>query len=507
MKLKYKAVVVVCISAILLATLFLSILRPVLLKESIDLDRENAIGEANRINGSIQSTLNDLGKLNRDWSNWDDTYNFMNDQNPLYTKLNLGQETLKNLEVDFILYLNNQNKPVLQIGYDMEKDKLVALQNDFFQEFIDPIGKRKSISEALVVKSKNGFSLASYESIYKSNGGGPSVGTLIIGKYINEWMIHSIGEELFVEMAFHEVTNTAKPQKQFNMEAINEHQMKGTILLKDYSKQHLMEISFTTDRNFYIEKKETVNNIVISLFLAGIIFVFLTIFLLNRFIINRISNLSEQLHYIQLEGNMNNRIKRTKNQYDEISKLEYSINQMLTSLESKHNEVIQLALYDHLTGLPNRYAFYKEFERRTMASPDELIVLFFDLDGFKQVNDTFGHEIGDKLLKEISQRVRRISEAKNGYITRYGGDEFLILFDHMNLQELEAVVQAILEVIGREYNFADFSTLVTASIGISIYPRDGTTIEQVLKNADYAMYEAKNKGKNQYVFFHEISNE
>ena len=85
---------------------------------------------------------------------------------------------------------------------------------------------------------------------------------------------------------------------------------------------------------------------------------------------------------------------------------------MLSSLEEKHDEVIQLALYDHLTGLPNRYAFYKEIDRRINASNDELIILFVDLDGFKQVNDTFGHEIGDQLLKEISQRVQIITEAK-----------------------------------------------------------------------------------------------
>lgn len=163
-------------------------------------------------------------------------------------------------------------------------------------------------------------------------------------------------------------------------------------------------------------------------------------------------------------------------------------------------------MYDHLTGLPNRYAFKKEVNRRMDASTNELIILFVDLDGFKQVNDTYGHEIGDQLLRELSQRVQIIAAEKNGLVARYGGDEFLVLFDQMNDQELERIVQRLLEEIGREYQFNAISTLVTASIGISIYPRDGTTIEQVLKSADTAMYEAKNKGENQYVCFHEINN-
>ncbi|MFJ7827953.1 diguanylate cyclase domain-containing protein [Psychrobacillus sp. NPDC096623] len=505
MKLKLKAILVVSISMILLITLFLSFLRPVLLKESIDLDIENAVGETNRLKNNIQSTLNSLGKLNRDWSIWDDTYNFMIDQNAMYIERNLGQETLENLNIHFMIYLDSQNNPKMEIGYDMENNKVKTLQDGFYKEFLPAIENGGRMSKELLVKSKNGFSLASFESIYQSNGEGPSVGTLIIGRYIDESTIHRIGEELSFELDIHEVQSTAKERKQIRVEAINEQQMKGSFFLKDYTKQSMIEISFKMDRNFYIQRKNIVNNIGISLFLTGIIFVFLTIFLLNRFILSRISHLSQQLDIIQVEGNVSSRIIPTKNQFDEISKLENSINKVLSSLEDKHNEVIHLALYDHLTGLPNRLAFYQEVARRMKATDDEVIVLFFDLDGFKQINDTFGHEIGDLLLKEISRRVQHISEENNGMICRYGGDEFLVLFDQMNLQKLEVIVQRILAAIGREYEFNTFNTLVTASIGISRYPRDGTTIEQVLKNADQAMYEAKNKGKNQYVFFHEIS--
>ena len=506
MKLKQKAIVVVSISMILLVTLFLSFLRPVLLKESIDLDRDNAIGEVKRVQNNIQSTLNNLEQINRDWSIWDDTYNFMIDQNPQYIERNLDQATLENLNVNYIIYLDSQKNPVLQVGYDVDKQEIVALQDDFYKEFLPATEEEGNISKGLFVTSKNGFSLTSFESIFPSDKVGSSVGTLIIGKYLNEQTIQSIEEQLPFKIDFHEVTNTEKSSEQINVEVVSDHQMKGTILLKDYPGQFLLEISFYMDRSFYIEKKSTVNNIAFSLVITGIIFVFLTIFLLNRYIISRISNLSEQLYYIQREGNLNSRIICAKNQYDEISKLENSINQVLSSLEEKHDEVIQLALYDHLTGLPNRYAFYKEFARRSIASTKDLIVLFFDLDGFKQVNDTYGHEIGDQLLKELSQRVQTITAEKNGLVARYGGDEFLVLFDQLSRLDLERVVQRLLEEIGKEYKFNTLSTHVTASIGICIYPRDGTTIDQVLKNADIAMYAAKSRGKNQHVFFHDISN-
>src|SRR5690606_21493854 len=113
---------------------------------------------------------------------------------------------------------------------------------------------------------------------------GPSVGTLIIGKYIDERTLEHIGEELFFELDIHELQSATKETKQMRVEEINEQEMEGSFLLTDYTKQSVIEISFKLDRNFYIQRKNIVNNIAISLVLTGIIFVFLTSFLLNRFI-------------------------------------------------------------------------------------------------------------------------------------------------------------------------------------------------------------------------------
>ncbi|WP_411747356.1 CHASE4 domain-containing protein [Psychrobacillus psychrotolerans] len=143
MKLKQKAVVVVSITMILLVTLFLSFLRPVLLKESNDLDRDTAIGEVKRIENNIQSTLHNLGKINRDWSIWDDTYDFMVDQNPLYIERNLEPETFANLNINYIIYIDSEKKPKLQVGYDLDNKKIVPLQNDFYEEFLPAIKSRK----------------------------------------------------------------------------------------------------------------------------------------------------------------------------------------------------------------------------------------------------------------------------------------------------------------------------------------------------------------------------
>ena len=137
-------------------------------------------------------------------------------------------------------------------------------------------------------------------------------------------------------------------------------------------------------------------------------------------------------------------------------------------------------------------------------------LLFVDLDGFKQVNDQFGHDAGDHLLVTFAQRLReclRKSDAvarTSGSDTavRLGGDEFVVLIDDFATRsDLEAVAQKILAVAAQPFQLAGPEGHISASIGISVYPTDGTDIDSLTKNADSAMYCAKQAGKNTYRFF------
>ncbi len=174
--------------------------------------------------------------------------------------------------------------------------------------------------------------------------------------------------------------------------------------------------------------------------------------------------------------------------------------------QRKHNEeLIKFKAYhDALTGLPNRYLFNDRLILAiSHAARDKstLVVMFLDLDGFKAVNDNLGHDIGDKVLQQIGRRLE-LSVRKGDTVARLGGDEFILLIPQIfNSEYTHKIADKILSSFQDPLKVEEHRILVTASIGISIYPDDGQFPEQLLQKADNAMYIAKQKGKNKYQFY------
>lgn len=164
----------------------------------------------------------------------------------------------------------------------------------------------------------------------------------------------------------------------------------------------------------------------------------------------------------------------------------------------------QMAYYDPLTGIPNRESFQQRLKsaiQETKRKKEMLGLLFLDLDQFKHVNDTMGHVAGDELLQQISLRIRQCLPDK-ATLFRMGGDEFTLLIPHMDKEEDAALVTDIInKVLRTPIVVSDQEIFMTASIGIAIYPKDGSTSEILMKNADSAMYRAKELGRNNYQFY------
>ncbi|WPP01621.1 EAL domain-containing protein [Pseudomonas sp. HR96] len=192
-----------------------------------------------------------------------------------------------------------------------------------------------------------------------------------------------------------------------------------------------------------------------------------------------------------------------------VSMLDARTNILATSLDEANSELVKLALHDTLTRLPNRVLLGdrldQAIQKTNRGSKKHFAVLFMDLDGFKGVNDVYGHHIGDLLLIEVA---RRISETKRGEdtVARLGGDEFVLLIDPGEPEDAAALAQRLVESIGKPYNISRNTVHVTASVGIAIYPLDGATVHELMINADAAMYHAKELGRNSYCFFEKAMN-
>lgn len=168
------------------------------------------------------------------------------------------------------------------------------------------------------------------------------------------------------------------------------------------------------------------------------------------------------------------------------------------------SQVHYLAHYDLLTGLPNR-ALYRDRLLQAMAQAKRtdtlLAVMFLDIDHFKDINDTLGHAVGDQLLKEISQRIRGCVR-ETDTVARFGGDEFGLIQTNLNTVEATAdLASRLVEVISDAFHIDGHEIYTAASIGVTIYPFDDHNAEDLLKNADMAMYKAKREGRSRYQFY------
>lgn len=176
---------------------------------------------------------------------------------------------------------------------------------------------------------------------------------------------------------------------------------------------------------------------------------------------------------------------------------------LLTRLKRTNEQITELAHHDSLTGLPNRILFYDRLNQsiaRARREEESIAVLYLDLDGFKLVNDTFGHDVGDALLCEASRRIRdcvRVSDT----VARMGGDEFtVILCNVRTANSKDRVAKKIIDAISHPFMLNGKDCSVSVSIGIALYPDNGETAEQLVKIADAAMYLAKHSGRNCYRF-------
>ncbi len=179
------------------------------------------------------------------------------------------------------------------------------------------------------------------------------------------------------------------------------------------------------------------------------------------------------------------------------------IGQFIARKEAEQNLTF-FANHDTLTGLPNRVMFGQHLAQalaRAQRNTRMIAVLFVDLDRFKVINDTLGHDAGDQLLQQVAGRLRSCLR-EGDTIARQGGDEFVVLVEDMvDAGQAVGVAQKILENVAQPYVVSEQEFHVTASVGVSVYPEDASDVQALLKNADMAMYRAKDAGKNNFQFY------
>lgn len=291
--------------------------------------------------------------------------------------------------------------------------------------------------------------------------------------------------------------NINEEEKQFISSMVIRTRDGDLTVFSAFEKESLESILQQNRKTFFIL---IVTLTLLSLLLLRILF--------NRGISQSLSSLMNQIQKIERQDYSDTQILHTGDELETISKnvnrLALSVQEREEALITSQKQLEALSNTDSLTNLPNRRLFNVLLQHGidlALRNKDHLAVIFLDLDQFKQVNDTLGHNVGDILLQAVAQRLRETLHQFDT-LARIGGDEFNILIEgFQNRTAIEPILQKIIETFTFPFICGDHEIRITTSIGIALFPDDGESIFTLTKNADLAMYCSKETGRNRYSFF------
>lgn len=345
---------------------------------------------------------------------------------------------------------------------------------------------------------------------------GNRIGTMLLSRDLDSPAIKYVRDTTRLPVEFEQIGSDPLPEKAKH--GTNDSLIYSPIWIKESSKQtHFIYtalhdyqgkpaafIRFEAPRDIYLHGRKTL--IVWVSFLIAVTFLLIAIgfFILNKFIFSRLHSFMKNVSTVRRSNELSLRIPVKGD--DEISKLEREFNRLLASVEQSRTQIVKLAYEDSLTRLPNRSYFFKEARNKLIVhnrTGAQAAVLFLDLDGFKQVNDQYGHKAGDALLRSVARRL--LSTVRDSTIvSRFGGDEFVLFIPNVEREnDIATMAARICKAISEPISVNGQTARVSASVGISVYPENGTSLGVLISHADHAMFDAKNLGKNQYAFYRE----
>ena len=304
-------------------------------------------------------------------------------------------------------------------------------------------------------------------------------------------------------------------EKDKNIELISKNVEKNTLVFEgDYFNQkNLISAVKIPNIGWYsvvIENKDSAyfQLTTLNVLLGAIIF--LSVFIINicfDFFVKRVNTIYRRFidSIIKIiEGDYHSNIEIDS--FEEINELSNHFNKMIGAVNHRENKIKRMAFSDQLTELPNRKFFLEKLDKLLGQTSDRVVIVFLDIDNFKQINDAFGHCFGDEMLIQVTERLKKAIKTED-LLARFGGDEFLILLkDSGEKAAVEQWLHLLKELLKLPFKTEDMMVDIRFSAGIACYPQDGNNSTELLKNAEIAMYNAKSEAKNSYKFFREEMN-
>ena len=437
-------------------------------------NRNNVETLLNVINKNIEALTN----TTNDYSNWDESYEFMKNKNKKYIYENFreGAETLNEINLDSIMYLNLKNKVIFsQYG----NDYLNSNKKDFENYLIEKFKNSNSVNSVVNFNSKLIYIFKS--QVKRSDKTGENVGYIFTSKLVD---IESISKKYAIFQSI-KMGNAQDKVSTFDIKLdflkaqitvfMDDNYLENNIQFLDDKGEYIISLVTTSNRDLIKNSKKTI--MIFNLIVMIAMFFVLFFIYKNQNLINNQNDL--------LKRQVERKTKRIKGAYKKISE--------------KNKELFQLANVDSLTKIRNRRNYFIESNNlleKAIFNDKSLDVLMIDIDDFKKINDRYGHAVGDEVLIAFCNIVNNIID-KNVLFGRIGGEEFCLTFYDKEEQEVLSICEAIrykcasviFQIAGQEIFF-------TISMGLSSLENSNDTIDKILHRADEFLYEAKKRGKN-----------
>lgn len=463
----------------------------------------------------FQSKIKELETLGEEYGFWNESYNKMQEESidETWLKENFTEWLPNQYGIDLIVILNRNKKIILQYGLNNINDIL----ND--NKILQSLNEKKYNEETRVSGFKKygeDIYMISECPIFNNTSEGICKGVIILGKKVSSTFIQKIkdefGSDIFItydnkfvssEDISKEVNeNIAVINKNTHNKVykLNNSKIIGSLPITDIAGNNIGYMSVMQSREIFLStQKLTKRNAFLAMFLSTIVIIILG-FRFKNIIIKPIKSLENQIKKMEQE-NLLIHADINANGPNEIINLAKSFNHMVDSIYEHKKENEELKIYanmDYLTWVYNHKHYFESINQKIAEIHKEISIMFCDIDKFKLINDTYGHEVGDFLLIEIAKIIK--DEVKDiGMVFRYGGEEFVVIMCDYTSEETLYEAEKIRKSIAKSQElqkYADYFP-ITISIGIASYPKHALDAEGLIKKADSAMYYSKQNGRNQ----------
>jgi len=558
MKLRNKILIAISVVWVIFLGLTYTISKLFLIQSFIKLEQQHTDQDLSRVDQALDQNDYSLYTFTSDWAHWDDLYSYMQGKMPQFIPGNLNMTAYQNSTINMMTFWTLKGELRAGSAIDTDKGELIPYPLGI-EKYIYPgslLLDRKDVKNEIrgYILLPSGIMMISANSITNGDKTLPPLGAMITGRYLSPKIIQKIEDETKLHLILipaNKIATDSPFTKIFQMisdnktghtsENIDSQTLHGYTVIRDINNKPIAMFQLTAPRSIYQTGVQAVRYYLFAFIVLGVAFSILMMWLLRALIVRRLEKLNQDVAEISATNALSRRVDASGK--DELSTVSAEINKMLTIIEATqgrleqrveertqelkqtnikleeeikerksveqeliiHKEhLIRLAHYDSLTGLPNRVQFNEMLNKainHAQRNHKKLAILFIDLDRFKNINDAFGHTVGDQVLKEISKRFASILRGGD-LLARLGGDEFIVLLQDITHAKLvSSTAEKLIQACAKPVVVNNHEFFFTTSIGICIFPDDGTSLEDLQSNADMAMYRAKRSGGGVFQYF------